>query len=193
MSLCSRPNCLSISCSSPIRLLSPTTMCSPSTAVACLALTAVSGFRMRSLVVARTLLLSTPKPVAQLPCESASTTSTLCPRRANWAAILITVVVLPTPPFWLITVTTLALPSGVGNPGGRSRGGRARAVLISSTASSIGAVVSSSTSVNSASITSGAFCTSGRSSPSSSAFIRAPLALVVLLNMPLSGPRDESV
>ena len=163
----SRPSCLSISCSMPIRLLSPTMMCRLSTAVACRESPAFSGLSMRSLVVVLTLLLSTPSPVAQLPCESVSTTRTLWPLKASWAATLITVVVLPTPPFWLVTVTTRALPGGVGREAGSSIGRRALAVLISSTASRGGARVSSSTSVNSTSRTSGTALTSGRASPSS--------------------------
>src|SRR5688572_15179531 len=40
------------------------------------------------------------------PCGSASTISVLSPRRANAAARLTAVVVLPTPPFWLTTART---------------------------------------------------------------------------------------
>jgi len=107
--------------------------------------------------------------------------------------MLMTVVVLPTPPFWLMTVTTRALPSGVGWASGRSSGRRARATLISSTASSDGAVDSSSTSVNSTSTTSGALSTSGSVSPSSSTVIRAPLALGAVLNMPQEGTGGGAV
>ena len=141
--------------------------------------------RIRSLVVALTLLLSTPRPVAQFPWESASTTRTLCPLRPICAATLITDVVLPTPPFWLITVTTLARPAGVGREEGRCIGPLACVVLTCSAALRRGASCASSVSTNSTSTTRGAFSTSGRGLSPSSAFIRAPSALGGVFNVPI--------
>ena len=81
---------------------------------------AFSGFRTSVLVVFSTFDLSIPSPVAQLPCESISTIRTRKPNSATLAAILITEVVFPTPPFKLIIETTLANPFLVGVECGRS-------------------------------------------------------------------------
>ena len=48
---------------------------------------------------------STPSAVLALPCGSRSMTSTRTPCRASAAARLTVLVVLPTPPFWLATVS----------------------------------------------------------------------------------------
>src|SRR3954453_948238 len=45
---------------------------------------------------------SIPKPLPALPCESRSMTSTRSPSRAREVPRFTTVVVLPTPPFWLV-------------------------------------------------------------------------------------------
>ena len=60
----------------------------------------------RSYVVAVLAEGSKPRPVLAFPWASASTTRTLCPVAAKAVARLMTVVVLPTPPFWLATATT---------------------------------------------------------------------------------------
>src|SRR5918999_6450137 len=51
---------------------------------------------------------SMPRPLVALPCGSMSTTRTRYPSLARNAAMLTTVVVLPTPPFWLATATVSA-------------------------------------------------------------------------------------
>jgi hypothetical protein len=56
-----------------------------------------------------------PIPVEALPCGSRSISSTFQPVAAMAVAMLIAVVVLPTPPFWLAIatqITTFSLPSG---------------------------------------------------------------------------------
>src|SRR3954468_18902519 len=47
-----------------------------------------------------------PRPVEQLPCGSASISSTRSPQAARAVPRLIAVVVLPTPPFWLAMART---------------------------------------------------------------------------------------
>src|SRR5437867_10316287 len=49
--------------------------------------------------------LSTPRALVALPWGSMSTTRTRLPARTSSAARLTTVVVLPTPPFWLANAT----------------------------------------------------------------------------------------
>ena len=58
---------------------------------------------------------SMPRPVEALPCGSRSMTRVRSPISARQAPVLIVVVVLPTPPFWLAT----AITRGSGRPGGR--------------------------------------------------------------------------
>ena len=48
-------------------------------------------------------LLDRPNPVVALPCGSKSMTKIFFPWKESAVARLITVVVFPTPPFWLIT------------------------------------------------------------------------------------------
>src|SRR5215207_714477 len=50
---------------------------------------------------------ATPRPLVALPCGSMSTTSTLSPLSARYAARLIAVVLFPTPPFWFTMATTV--------------------------------------------------------------------------------------
>src|SRR3954464_4154635 len=50
-----------------------------------------------------------PLPMVALPCGSRSTNRTRLPAWANAAARFTLVVVLPTPPFWFTTATTLAM------------------------------------------------------------------------------------
>src|SRR5262245_3401098 len=54
----------------------------------------------------RVVAAVSPSPWRTEPCGSASTRSVLWPRRANAAAMLIAVVVFPTPPFWLTIART---------------------------------------------------------------------------------------
>ena len=60
---------------------------------------------------------SIPSAVLALPCGSVSITKTFRPPRVRAAARLTAVVVLPTPPFWLATVST----RGTGGRGHDSR------------------------------------------------------------------------
>jgi hypothetical protein len=60
--------------------------------------------------------LDTPSPVVALPCGSRSTTRTLLPSSPRAAARFTTVVVLPTPPFWLATVTIMRPPRSWASP-----------------------------------------------------------------------------
>ena len=53
------------------------------------------------------LSLSTPKPEEALPCGSKSTRRTFLPVSARHALKLTAVVVLPTPPFWLVMAIIL--------------------------------------------------------------------------------------
>src|SRR6478752_2047689 len=60
---------------------------------------------------------SMPKPLVALPWGSRSTTSTRSPRRANEVPRFTTVVVLPTPPFWLVQASVrLTRGSANGDP-----------------------------------------------------------------------------
>ena len=66
-----------------------------------------------------------PRPTDSEPCGSKSTSSTFRPYSASDAPRLIVVVVLPTPPFWLVIDTTRAGPCSVRALGsGRSGIGR---------------------------------------------------------------------
>src|SRR3990172_1089617 len=53
--------------------------------------------------------LSMPLPMVALPCGSRSTSSTRCLVAARLAARLTLVVVLPTPPFWLVIARIFAI------------------------------------------------------------------------------------
>src|SRR5579862_7039425 len=53
-----------------------------------------------------------PTPLVRLPCGSMSTRRTRRSAKANEAARLIAVVVLPTPPFWLATAMILVMSKG---------------------------------------------------------------------------------
>src|SRR3954453_6605168 len=59
----------------------------------------------------------TPRPTEQAPCGSKSTSSTLRPYSASAAPRLMVVVVLPTPPFWLVIETPGAGPCCVNDRG----------------------------------------------------------------------------
>src|SRR5829696_9052794 len=50
-----------------------------------------------------------PTPLVRLACGSMSTSSTFWSAKASDAAMLIVVVVFPTPPFWFVTATMRAL------------------------------------------------------------------------------------
>src|SRR5215210_8586213 len=54
----------------------------------------------------------TPKPLVAFPCGSMSTTRIFSPLPARYAARLMAVVLLPTPPFWL-TMATTVLTAGI--------------------------------------------------------------------------------
>src|SRR5918993_43144 len=54
----------------------------------------------------------TPRPLVAFPCGSMSTTRILSPFPARYAARLMAVVLLPTPPFWF-TMATIVLTAGI--------------------------------------------------------------------------------
>src|SRR3990172_4207220 len=60
-------------------------------------------------MVCLSVRLSMPLPVVALPCGSRSTSSTRCLVAARLAARLTPVVVLPTPPFWLVIARIFAI------------------------------------------------------------------------------------
>src|SRR5262245_30944834 len=60
---------------------------------------------------------SMPKPLVALPWGSRSTTSTRSPRRTSEVPRFTTVVVLPTPPFWLVQASVRLTRGGAnGDP-----------------------------------------------------------------------------
>src|ERR1700675_3839346 len=54
-----------------------------------------------------------PLPIVALPCGSRSTSNTRCRVAARLAARLTLVVVLPTPPFWLVIARIFAIASSL--------------------------------------------------------------------------------
>jgi hypothetical protein len=59
------------------------------------------------------LLGSKPTPDVELACGSASINKVFFSKTAKLAAILMALVVLPTPPFWLAKVITLLISYGI--------------------------------------------------------------------------------